>query len=364
MNESWTELIVAVVSFAIGAVVTRWWDRARPLVMVQSFQSTNASQDEVECSSAIHELTMRSIHHDTQTPGKTILGNIWDIHRRAIVVSNAYQNGLARLDEQLPMLKNTDSKENFISGIRALLANPGISDALELALLREAIVVKHQPLSDEKPLVTIEEVEEHNGCFLVVWKESTTPFAKGLKHHPYLKSRLTGFVNALKHLQKDVLLDAFERLLMVMKLELDTMNSLVELTEPLIEQNSRWCATALIANYGATPMAIWPTANLFVRHKPSKARFPIRCHIALGHESKDGLDFNDIKGIHVLEPGGKVWVGVITREIQAKIPSGSLIRSHYKSGDSLGRVNFKISRRGAIFGQRVASDWVPFRGIE
>jgi len=76
-------VFVAVGALIVGNLVTRWWDRARPLIVLRNFSIATKNKDRTNCDHELHILTKQSFAMSTITEGEVYYGEIEKAYRFA-----------------------------------------------------------------------------------------------------------------------------------------------------------------------------------------------------------------------------------------------------------------------------------------
>jgi hypothetical protein len=363
MPDIWIKIIVAVAgavaSFLFGAFLTRWWNRARPLVLLHGFTGIIAKKQKVDCPPELEALTDLSWHVPRFSKGQNSVGDISNAVDIASVVGRRYEAAQELLAKIIERLRSAATPAEITSALREAMANWSISDALDNALLLEDIVVAPIDMQNLTAQISIYESEDDDGCFRIAWKGATTKFSGDLKGKPYKSVLLKPFLDSIRYLHKSSLLTTFSALPPLIEKQIKLHQKTLGLTKPIAEQNGRWAGKMLIANYGSAPMLIWPDARLHVKHKQSKARFVVNCYMAKEFDQSPKL--RDIEGLVVLGPGEKVWCWAITREVQGGIKDGAVLRTHYLQKDAVSNIRLHITRRGSFWTDYIFSNKMPFQ---
>lgn len=355
-----SDLLVALASFFFGAFVTRWWNRARPLVVLHGFSEIFSSQDMVDYPEEAYTLSKTSWTTGELPSGAVSLGQLNRAYESLMLVTSWYESGIDIAKSIIDQMKTAKDDDQTMGLLKTAMINRGISSALSIALQRDEIKLEYDPASFKTPKLPIVEPDGPNGAFLIVWKDSTSTFAEGIDNRSFLKPRLKPMVEAMKYLNRPTIKSAFDQVVPLMKVNIEENRRFIDLVAPVVNARGRWTGRVLLANYGAAPMMLWPEGAILVRHKESHAKFEIPAYLA--HETENGVQ--DVDGVFALAPGEKVWVWVISNDPQQDMKSGSVLRGHYSEGDAEAAVKLKITRRGNIFDRWTKSPFVVFNKSE
>lgn len=362
MNNAIISLMVAAVSFLFGAVLTRWWNRARPLVLLRGFTNIIKNRDNIDSSEEVEQLTAESWETPELTAEKVSLQQLQTTQVGTKIVLDWYGESAGKIDALVEALQEASSDEELRAVLHEHITDASFERPLALALKRAEIRLKKKDYADAQVKLPIHESKDDKGCYQIVWKSSTSTFSSNLEDQAFLKPRLEPFVDAMRHFDVPVLVDVLTKLKPLLARQIEIHERLKEIVDPIMDESGRWAGRLLVANYGAAPMMIWPSARVVVRHKDSKAKFSVDSYVAVEFDESPKL--RDIDGVHVLAPGEKAWIWCITRDIQKDIPNGKSIRTHYVEKDASTYMHLTISRRGAFFGKDIKSNEIVFEDSE
>ena len=353
------QIISGALLFVLGASVTAWRQRARPLVILQGFSKVLTRREKVEIPAELQELTTATAHTDYLVGPEAEVGEVsdaWDASRLTVF---KYEDGLKRLDEVVERFHSATHPDEVREAVKHMLTHRGVHEAFDAALKRAYLKVPEVPedatAGDRLPVAP---TNERGGSYALVWRGETSLFSSGLDLRPWLRPRIEPFVEMLSHLHAPSLMESVEAVRPFMEEQVDLHKRVAELSEPLTKPAGRWAAKVLVANYGGNAMVLWPEATLRVRHKSSKSRYEIDSYVAVEYE--DAPQVRDLEGVLVLAPGERRVLWVITSAMQSEIPNGALLGTLYDQGDAMGRISLKVSRRGALFGPGISSTNTPF----
>lgn len=329
---------------------TRWWNRARPLTILQGFADILNNRSDADVPPDLTKLTRPSWNIET-IPSKATLGELRTARGDAGVAQRLYGIAAEKLPDLTQRFAAAATDDAAIEVLREMMSIRGISEAISICLKRQDITIA-APLSAPAGDIKLPVVEssDNSGCYIIVWKAGTSNFSSELTEQPFLKPRLEPFVESLRHVDKGALTKVFESVYPLLQREATAAAEIQRLASQIVDENGRWAGKVLLANYGAAPMIVWPDATLVVTSKASKP-FKIACYLAI--ESHD--EVTDLAGVHVIAPGEKAILWVVTKQVQREIPGGHLLRALYTANDAVARIDLKITRRGALWGNRVRS---------
>lgn len=355
MNGVLQDLGVAALSFLFGSGLDRWWNRARPLVMLQGFTDILKNRDDITCTKELSELLEKCWELQELQPGTVTLADIQTIRLRTHIVFDLYKKGLTQIDQFISALEGATTDDHVRTALYTYIVKRSVEMPLSLALKRTEVVCPQAAGGNAgSQKLTITESGDEKGCFRILWKGSTSTFSSNLNEQPFLKPRVEPFVDAMRQLDAPRIAQVLRALKPLLERQVQHMEGVRAIIEPIMDDSGRWTAKVLVANYGGAPMMIWPNAKMIVKHTSCHAKFVVDSYVAA--EFPDDPKLRDIDSVHVLAPGDKIWFWIITKNIQKDITNGKILRAHYISKDARGSVRVKISRRGAFLGLRTSSN--------
>lgn len=347
---------VSVASFILGALLTGWWNRARPLILLRGFNSILSHKDRTQCHPELVSHSKLSWHGNA-LGNDASLGELDHLRITATIACTLYSTGLQALPGAVEALQRAETPEEIRDSLRSLISHRGISEAMEMALLTSEITIAPKP-PNSAPILEVAYTDRDNGSYTVMWPSTTSQFASGLNARKHLRSRLEPFVSAMRRLHKPALWSAFSQLEPILRKQLETQQHIRDILTPLLESKHRWTGKLLLANYGAAPMMIWPEATILVRHTDSNARFRIEAYLA--QEIPQDPRIVDVDGLLVLAPGEKMTLWAITKGTQEETRDGAVVQTHFSEGSGQACVRLKITRRGSLMRSRLKSNSAKF----
>jgi hypothetical protein len=354
MHDFLLHVLLSVVSFLIGASLTRVWDRARPFLVLQGF-SELLSEEAVDCPRDLVQLTDESWVTPALEEGKNPLNHIRQCYDLARTVATTYENSLAKLPLLIERLQVAQKPSDVLSTLREVMMDDGLRDALDNSLRLQEIELGVVPRFDGPEILQIAETAS---AYRITWQKNFSLFSSRLDEFPELKFRLSPFVEAMRHLHQPTILSALHGIRSGMDRQIKIHLKLQALAQKIVDEYGGWSADLLVVNYGATPMIVWKEAELVVTHKKTKYRIVCRPQVL------EDQSWRFLEGPRALSPGQELRLRLCTA-VQSKIEDGRLLRTHNTAVEdkdkAQGQIWLKVTRRGA-FGSRVASDTSDFGG--
>ncbi|KXJ04236.1 hypothetical protein AC249_AIPGENE2986, partial [Exaiptasia diaphana] len=242
--------------------------------------------------------------------------------------------------------------------LKSFMTQPAVGVGIHMALIRNEFSLDEPDRPGFKAsLQIVEESPESGGCYKLIWKSSITKFAENLESRKFSRQRLGPFVNAVKCLHKATLIEALRNLEPCLNRQIRTNQILIENLEPLVNENSRFSAKVLIANYGAMPVMLWAEAFVEVRHRSTGAKIPIESYVAL---DEGGGNINDLGGLCSIAPGERITAWVISHKVQGEIEDGDVLRTYFEGKSADARVRLKVTYTTALGSNSLWSNKVLF----
>ncbi|MBL8190785.1 MAG: hypothetical protein JNK38_22405 [Acidobacteria bacterium] len=360
MYELLSKFGFAAFSFLFGALLNRWWDRARPLVVLQGFSTLRESGKEVEYPDELQQITGDTWFSDRFPPKKASLRQIEEAYKSGkdwaplleVAVDKAATSWLTKLE-------NKPSDEDVKNILQEIFSDQGMNVAFSNALVNEDLKIKQL---DETRTACLEivETQQNNGAYLIPWRKSPSLFGANLIDFPFLKSRYQPLIDAVRHLNKDSLSQAVKDIMPIIEKQIRILNHIKTATDVIVKDNTHWAAKIWMANYGRSPMVISPGANLVVTI--SEQRISVGCDLYTESISDSGKKIEKLVGLFVLEPGKKAVFWAITTGTQEKITNGKVLRTLYEDdkGDTKAFVQLRISGK-AILRKKISSNKTSFK---
>src|SRR5262245_33882108 len=127
MNDVELKLVLAVFSFLFGAILTRWWDRARPLVLLQGFANVTQADQPSECSQELEQLTRKSWNCDELRAGQVLLKELQSVDAAAGLYGDLYDDAIDRIPSWTSQLERATSDLDVQDVLSEILPHRGMS---------------------------------------------------------------------------------------------------------------------------------------------------------------------------------------------------------------------------------------------
>ena len=247
----YANLLAPLIGFFLGVVLTRWWDRARPLVLLKGVANVTALQTHIKCPPEIAELTRKSWHYAELRDEEITLGAIKEYYVNASISSQLDEDALPAIDRILTMLSAEMTREDAIKAYHDTLEHRGLSAGIDIALKRNEIVV-NKPTGWLFPvIIQSEKVADNDGCFRITFNVDYVDFSSNLTKQKSLISRIHNFHEGIKHADPTVLRQVLTQLRPKLSDQARYTRQLVEALDPIRNENGRWAVKLIVANYGS-----------------------------------------------------------------------------------------------------------------
>lgn len=356
MDGTLEKLVIALGSLIAGHVLSRWWNRAKPVVVLRGFEEKQRTNEFVAIPDELTNLTADSWFVESV-----------DKQASVVTLQSVYEDAKAHVDNSKDserwcgnvkaLLESAETPDKIVSAVGQLLEHEGVKDMLQAAVLFEAIRPKASFEYVGDSVITVSESEEADGSFLVVIQNRYFRLGAGLRTEGWRKTRLERLLLAIEYGDKGVILQLLNLLPSFITEQRELHRRIVEVASPIIEGKTVWVSKITIVNCGLSPMIMWPSADLIVKDPKSGARFQIPCHIAI---EKDEEAAQDLIGVRVISPSETVGVWAVTTKMQDQIQSGAVLRDLYRAANVNAQVLLTITSRGWPFGSRVRSSKAVF----
>ena len=351
MNALLSKLGVAAFSFLIGALLTRWWDRARPLVVLQGFSTFREPSREVEYPPQLQQLTGDSWFSNRFPPGKVRFEQIESVFSEAKTRAPLLEDATEKATSWHGRLEKAREDEEVKIVLQEFISHEGMNWALDSAIMFEELSVdklepKPEKPESEQPPLEIAESNEYGGLYMIPWTKSPTYFGHSLNLFPFLKQRYKPFIDAMQYLDRALLAKTVKEMVPLIERQIRILHHIHEMSEDIVDKYTQWAARILVQNYGASPMVISPEVILLVKGGEIRKE-GISADCNLYFERADPSKLEKLEGLHILGPGEKTFFWAITTKPKMSIPEGEMINGLYKKeGAAKACVKLSIFRKG------------------
>lgn len=348
MDDLYVKIGIAVAALVIGNLVARWWDRARPLVVLTRFTTALKLSDKAVCSKEIRDATEDSMSTKSLSEGDHEYRDLeaaYQVSERELTLNDQIDDWIAEAKKQLTSAADT---KGLVEGVRAMLRWTGMRELIEILYYRNLITTSPPPPYTTPAHLTVVPSTKNDGCLYVVLGESMARLGGNFKEDKWREQAIVPLVEAIKHLDRDYLVSVLDELPAHAARERDTHRRIKDLIQPLRDDNTIWIGHCTVVNYGSSPFVVWPHAKLIFREKGKRDRIPVPCHVAK-QKDDDADDAADLKGPLVIEPGKTVQLWVVTSEKKAKLQNGNIINALFKDETAMGRARLLLMQRGVAF---------------
>lgn len=359
MNDPILTISIALGGLIMGHLISRFWDRARPLVVGKGYSTVQMNIQKVVVSDEASMLTKQSWFMDGLSEGESTLKNISTSYLSAGVFLNKSEGIDTWIREAKVSFEKAESANDLRSAFKQLIHWSAISDLIEIGLIRQQITIPKKTYEGEPSIAT---ARTKDGEFVFVFENSVIRFGTKLNIETWREPLLTPFVEAASFGDKDAIISVLNQLPKLAHEQSDIHRRIKELMEPIRNENSRWVSYISVLNYGNSPMIIWPQCKITIVSKKGGGKFYITGYLVRITKTKNGKEIQeDLMGPHIIPSNVYENFWVISNDTESAMNQGSVIRAHFKSGDCLSHISVNIGSRSIPWKQRVRCSSIVFK---
>jgi hypothetical protein len=349
MDSVW-KVLLSVAAALLGALVMRWWDRARALVLLQGFVNIVADGT-ISSPEQLRQLAQKAWKVDAlphQTTADELHRLLKDVrHRREKWMETAPEVGRLRTT----LAANSEDDAIFDAMVE-MSRSWDMEHAFLQAVKEERIVPRREAYRGAPKL----EVDYDHGSFYVKCERGMTRIGRDIDSTSVLKADLDWWFNAVRFLDRDAVLGAFDILPPLLAEQAKIDAEIAEVILPLLKMHSRWMIKIHVTNYGAKDMVVWPDATLVVRGARTIAE---PCMLE-GLEKPESRELESIIGLHFLPAGSSATIWAGTTRWQCDMRDGALLRTAFQDGKAMAHVRLRITKRRSFRGLATRSEETAF----
>lgn len=358
MNDYILNTSLAVGGLLFGHLVSRLWDRARPLVVPTGFKTVSKTSQNITISEELSLLTDQSWFMEDIEEGTCDLGSVsgsLSSAARFVASSDGIETWIREAKQSL---EKAEEEREITEAIKQMIQWKALSDLIELGLLRKRIQIESKEYNSE-PIIRIGKAE--NNEFVFVFENSFAKFGKKLDSQEWRAEKIQPFVDAVSFHDKEALLSVLAQLPDIAREQLDIHKRIKELATPEIDKNSRWVAYLSVINYGSSPMILWPQSKLTVVSKKGGGKFNVPGYLVRITKTSDDQDKQEeLKGPLVIPPNSSEKIWMISLKTESEMDSGAILRAHYKNADSKAHISVSVGSRSIPWKIRTRSSTIMF----
>lgn len=356
--DSLTTAIVGVISVFIGYLISLWRSRLRPWISLLKFTEIRKQGDPVEITKKISDASKESWSMENLPDKRGGLGAVGDAFEAAKIWLKVNEESEDRIKSGISQFKSSRNPEDMIKAISFLLGQKGISDVLELSILRSEIVPNYNANVEPQVRYFLDN-NNNDGCFSIVFPTAILHFGSKINTQPYREDGLLPMVELISRLEREKLVNVFEELTPIWKKQRDIHKVIVEEAEPIVGNHSRWKCEFSITNFGATPFILFPeSAIIYLKGKHIKP-FELESRI-LCKDKDEG--WADAEGVIVIKSGTTENLAIVTKNVQKDIEGGEVLRGIYESGDANAVIKIQVLGREIPWKRWIKSTTIKFQG--
>lgn len=351
-------VIVGAISIFFGYLISLWRSRLRPWISLLEFSETRKVRDLVEITKKTSDASKESWFMDNLPDSKGSLGEVSDAFNEARHQLKINEGDGGRIESGISQLKSSKNSGDIIKAIRFLLIQQGISGVLELAISRSEIIPSYDADAEAHLKYYLDD-NNNDGCFTIDLPTSLLHFGSRFDSQPFGKNRLLPMVELISRLEKDKLINVFEKLHPIWKNQMEVHKTIVEEAESIVENYSRWMCKFSISNFGATPFILFPE-NAIINLKGKRIK-PFTLESRILHKDADG-DWAEVEGVIVITSGTTENLSIVTTNVQKDIGGGEVLRKIYESGEASAVVKIQVLGREIPWKRWIKSTAIKFKG--
>src|SRR5262245_20092873 len=165
MESFFTKIIEGIVGFLFGALATMWWNRARPLTVLQGFADVVTTTHEVPISEELSELSEEVWEVPSLPAGTCGTGLLQVVVNESREALEKYEDALEKLPALVERLRRASEAADMIPVLEAVFSHTGISDALDYGLKTGDLLAAPTRSTDGGTLIQISETSKNDGGF-------------------------------------------------------------------------------------------------------------------------------------------------------------------------------------------------------
>jgi hypothetical protein len=367
MSDTLLTIIVAIISAAGGFGLSLWSTRLRPWIAMLEFNENFKHADEVDIPMTLANAADKAwLAH--LPSGKSRLKNVSDAFERAQIAAVMWEDNEIDLQHAIKSLGASKSPTEILEATRNALNKRGISDTLELAIIRQIIVA---PKFDGKIKPKVRWAYDKNrGSFIFDLADALLPFGQNLESQPFRKELVLPVVELVSRLEKTKLITLFSQLIPITKDRLENARVVRDECEQILTAHSRWQCSLIITNLGATPFVLFPE-EIFLHVKGKEIQpFELPCRLLRevsgekGEDTVDGGRWEEVQGLAIVRSGTTEDLAIVTKQTQGEIGGGSVLRGAYSAGNSEAFVKMYGLGGELPWKRWIKSSAIPFKGAQ
>lgn len=357
MDDISMKIGLTLAALVIGNLVTRWWDRSRPLGVLQRFSTATKGSHRANCSQELHDLTKASWAMHSVDVGDVKYREIELAHRAAeadLELTDEIDKWVA--DTRKALTEATEEPD-IQNAVKMIFRWTGLRQYVEMMFYR-SIVQTTRTYTGQPRLIAVPS-DDKDGSITIVFDDSLGQLGHGLTKSKWKAEKIVPLVKAIQYLDKDLLLDVLSKIPAIALKQRDVQQQILKITTPIREDHTLWIAHCVLVNYGNSPVILWPTAKLLLREKRFQRPIPLPCLLAQ-EKADDATDASDLIGPIVLGPGSRVNLWAATKDTKSQMRNGNAVSAHFKDKTAKARVRFLMTQRGVPFKTSFRSTWLLF----
>ena len=352
--------LVGLLGGFVGYCLSAWRRRVCPWISLLKFDEVRKSGDRIDVPKPLREASKKSHCMKDLVRETATLHEVYVCLASAKLWLKRNEDSASQLRSGLEELDEAATPEDITKAVVSLLTPTGLSELIEISILRSQIQVTPDPGIEPLFKYFVDE-EQKDGCFCFELPTAILSFGEGLSKSQYRRPRLEPFVETVARLEKDKIAKAFRDVEPILKEQREANKAVAEAAQQIIDEHSRWTCFFTVSNIGASSFIIFPTdTKLSVTGKRIRP-FDIPCSIIM--KDHDG-HWVDADGATMIQSGSTVELGAVTLAVQKDIEDGAILRDVYTAASGHARLSLRVLGREIPWRITVKSTTLKFGSVQ
>jgi len=346
VDEGFIKIALGVGALIVGNVLTRWWDRARPLVVLTKFASVTKNADRAHCDKELHELTRQSFSTPLISEGEVKYGEIETVHLLVKHDLDMTDNIDGWVRDTIRALKQAETDPEKVEAIKSIFRWSGLRQFVEFLFYRSLTAgISPQVPASDPPKLPLVPSEDNDGSLVVVFPDALGHLGGNFARDKWREQAIQPLVVALRSLDTHFLIRVLEKIPDLAVRQRDINRQILDKTSPIKDNHTKWVAHCTVVNYGSSPLIVHPNAHMLLEEKKGRKCLVVPCYLAEERSDTPG-DARDVVGPLVLSPAQTTKLWVITQDTKENLVDGNLINAYSKDKTAMGRARLTVTERG------------------
>ena len=351
----WIPLIVSIVSLFAGYALSRFSERSRPWVILESIHYSYNWEDEVVVGREASRASRASLFLIDLEEGDQPFGLVQRDQEIAEYIAAVAQDTDGCLGRGSAALAEAGEERDTREVLLSLLRDGGVSELLDFACYRQLVPI---PAFDDgiEPKLGWLRSEERGGCLSFDFPDAVVLLGSGLDMEQHKIAGLAPLAELISRLEREKLRAVFSSLVPLWREQRRANEVFLEHTTPVVNAYARWMAFFAITNFGEAPLLLFPYASIVVRARGRRS-FEVPCHLMIA-DGSGGL--SAISGVYVVRPLATEMLALETEQRQRELYDSAQLRQLYRSKDAQACIRLSLKGRNIPWTRRPRSNAIPF----